>query len=202
MSVFSSWFRARKRAGIPGLTPGRQGPSAAVGAAYTVHEDDRVHRIADIPQSSVGAPLPCVVSSECRLAIAYLTEVRDENWDGSTIRAVSPQSENLGICVVRFEHPRCHFLGPPNDEAFNGHPLAARGLEPYGSFTVAPSSWIRALEAMNSVHPYHKPSAFQGLRHYVLSFHDSTFECVAAGHRSESRVGSLRDVVMELGRDV
>jgi hypothetical protein len=74
-------------------------------------------------------------------------------------------------------------FGSPNDEAFHGHPLAERGLGPYGAYRVEDSSWIRRLERMNSVHPRHDPERFRALTHCVLSFHDSTFECVAEGVR-------------------
>jgi hypothetical protein len=73
------------------------------------------------------------------------------------------------------------YLGPPNDEAFEGHPLAGRGLESYGAFRVVRSSWIRSLERMNRVHPAHDPAPFDRMMHYILAFHDSTFECVADG---------------------
>ncbi len=35
---------------------------------------------------------------------------------------------------------------------------------------------------MNSVHPCHRPEGYAKLRHFVLAFHDSTFECVARGY--------------------
>ena len=37
----------------------------------------------------------------------------------------------------------------------------------------------RQLERMNSVHALHNPERFSRLVHFVFSFHDSTFECVA-----------------------
>jgi len=33
---------------------------------------------------------------------------------------------------------------------------------------------------MNSVHRCHDPETFKALTHYIFTFHDSTFECVAA----------------------
>ena len=56
-------------------------------------------------------------------------------------------------------------FGPPNDEAFSGHPLASRGLHPYGAFKIENSSWIRHLEKMNSVHPNHHPERYFKLQH-------------------------------------
>ena len=85
------------------------------------------------------------------------------------------------MAVVRFVGCRAHMFGPPNDEAFAGHPLAGRGLRPYGAFLVQNSSWLRGLERMNAVHPRHNPERFRELKHFVLTFHDSTFECIARG---------------------
>jgi len=34
---------------------------------------------------------------------------------------------------------------------------------------------------MNSIHEYHRPEAFAALTHFVFTFHDTTFECVARG---------------------
>jgi hypothetical protein len=165
------------------------------GGAYTVSENDRVHPLPDLPQSSVGAPLPCVLASEKFLAVAYLCEQHDPNWDGTYARMVSTASAGETVCVVQFQIARAHFFGPPNDEAFSGHPLADRGLTPYGSFEVKRSSWINALERMNRVHDQHKPEHFSSFRHIVLAFHDRTFECVAKGYTFQIQQGNLQEVV-------
>jgi hypothetical protein len=57
----------------------------------------------------------------------------------------------------------------------------SRGLAPYGEFEVVASSWIRSLERMNRVHPRHDAARFAELRHFIFTFHDKTFECVAKG---------------------
>lgn len=92
-------------------------------------------------------------------------------------------------------------FGGPNDEAFDGHPLAARGLTPYGVFEVKDSSWIRKLERMNSVHPMHNRELFlKRLRHFIFAFHDSTFECVAERFEFDLIEGSMMDVLQHMGR--
>jgi len=101
------------------------------------------------------------------------------------------------IAIVRFEG-HTHIFGSPNDEAFSGHPLASRGLTPYGAFRIENSSWIRQLESMNSVHPNHRPEQYRTLQHLVFTFHDSTFECVC--ERFDVRVtrGSTQDLIPEM----
>jgi hypothetical protein len=170
----------------------------ATGGAYTVDARDSVQPLAGFPQSSIGAPTPIVIASEQALFVAFYLEQRDPNWDGTTCKVVTPDTNDEPVAVVRFSGATAHFFGPPNDEAFSGHPLAARGLEAYGAFEVLSSSWVRALERMNSVHPRHRPESFSDCRHFILTFHDTIFECIADSFSIEQPSGSLRSVVSHL----
>jgi hypothetical protein len=147
---------------------------------YEVDSLDTVVELEDAPSPDIGAPLPMLLCDEGHLLLAYIVSEPDPAWDGTYVNVVSPESEGMAVACVRFKWPSAHMFGPPNDEAFSGHPLAARGLCPYAVFEVHDSSWIRKLERMNSVHPNHNRERFlEGLRHFVFAFHDSTFECVA-----------------------
>lgn len=163
---------------------------------YEVDDRDSVEPLVGVPQSSIGAPLPLVLADEHRLVLAYYVEERDPSWDGTSVRVLGLQDSDEPIAIVRFELCIAHTLGPPNDEAFAGHPLADRGLEPYGTFEIRDSSWIRLLERRNSVHPYHRPDSFRDLRHLIFTFHDTTFECVCrGGFCVEHSRGALASVV-------
>jgi hypothetical protein len=164
---------------------------------YEVDARDRVVELEDVPQSSVGAPLPVVVADESTLQLAYYLSVPDTDWDGTYVREVDVDTDDP-VALVRFEGAYAWLLGPPNDEAFEGHPLASRGLHPYAAFRIEDSSWIRRLERMNSVHEQHAPERFARLRHYVFAFHDSTFECVARSFTAIQVAGPLRRVAQEM----
>ena len=168
------------------------------GGAYTVDERDAVQPLKDFPRSSVGAPMPVIFASEQSLFVVFYLELRDPNWDGKSVKMVTLDTNDEPICVVKFNRAYAHYFGAPNDEAFTGHPLQARGLRPYGAFEVFSSSWIRALERMNSVHPYHKSEHFADRRHFVLTFHDTIFECVAKDSLVEQPSGSLRSILPNL----
>lgn len=142
---------------------------------YEVDENDRVVALEGIPPSSAGAPEPVIIADERRVILAYHVQSA-EIWDGKTVRIEDTEGKEP-IALVRLES-RAHMFGPPNDEAFSGHPLATRGLHPYGAFRIEGSSWIRKLERMNRVHRAHEPARFLTLQHLVFAFHDSTFECV------------------------
>lgn len=143
---------------------------------YNVNQD-LPRELKEIPQSSVGAPCPIVVAEENSLLLAYYLQ---EN----------PPSTSEPCALVSFKRPYAHMFGPPNDEAFSGHPLAVRGLRPYAVFEIERSSWVHTLERMNSVHPCHRPEQFANYKHYVFAFHDCTFECIAEGFAISSRHGS------------
>ncbi|MEL7500804.1 MAG: hypothetical protein AAFN77_24640 [Planctomycetota bacterium] len=145
---------------------------------YTVGENDRVEELKDVPQSDVGAPLPVVLADEHRLYLAYLVSEPDPNWDGSYINMISPDTDGT-VAVVTFDRPALHMFGPPNDEAFGGHPLANRGLRPYSVNEIHNSSWVQRRIEMNRIHRMHQDSMFDGMRHFIFAFHDSTFECLA-----------------------
>ena len=160
---------------------------------YEVDDQDRVVMLEDIPQSSVGAPLPLIVANEQRVVLAYYVHSADPSWDGKTVRIVDQERSEEPIALVRLECT-AHMFGPPNDEAFIGHPLASRGLHPYAVFRIEGSSWIRRLERMNRVHQRHRPERFKQLQHLVFAFHDSTFECVCRDFDVRFEHGSMLDV--------
>lgn len=133
---------------------------------YTVDSADRVIRVDELPKLDVGAPQPTVFANDSTVIVAYFTpNAKTHDQDG---RAFVTFSSWVGS-----------MFGPPNDEALDGHPLAARGLEPYRACRVENSSWVRQLEHMNEVHPQHRPGRWQKYTHYILTFKERTFECIA-----------------------
>lgn len=136
-----------------------------------------------------------ILAGEHHLHLVYYLEDQAPDWDGTTVRVVGERTTGEPVALVEFTHAYAHMFGPPNDEAFGGHPLAARGLRPYRVYEVRGSSWIRGLEHMNAVHPYHRPEHFARYRHFIFAFHDTTFECVAEAFRVSVHTGSVAGVL-------
>jgi hypothetical protein len=127
-----------------------------------------------------GAPLPHVIASRLRTRLVYRLRDQNTNFDGSTVTLIDPAAPaRHPIAVVEFRHCCIHRFGMPNDEALVGHRLYGRGLVAYGAHTVERSRWLHEVERMNSVHPQHRPETFRDYIHFVLAFHDETFECLA-----------------------
>ena len=113
--------------------------------------------------------------------------------DGTTVKIIGTDSEEENVAIIQFERCYAYLFGPPNDEAFNGHPLSKKGLKPYSVFEIKDSSWIREYEKMNSVHPYHNKESFMNnKKHYIFSFHDSVFECIASSYKVSINNISIR----------
>jgi hypothetical protein len=165
---------------------------------YEVDDRDRVVQLENVPQSDVGAPMPFVAADEHQAVLAYYMQDKSPWWDSKTARVVGVTDTDEVIALIRFSFCYVHMFGPPNDEAFAGHPLAVRGLRPYRAFRIEDSSWIRKLERMNSVHPHHRPEKFCSREHLVFAFHDSTFECVCDGFEVTKARGSISEVVPEM----
>jgi hypothetical protein len=164
---------------------------------YQIDKLDAVVELNGAPQSSAGSPLPVILCDEHFLHLAYLLQSAPEDWDFKKASTFDEMSEDEPCALVRFERPIAHMFGPPSDETFHGHPLAARGLRPYAAFEVKNSSWVRGLERMNSVHPRHSTVAarYSQYRHLIFAFHDATFECVAMGFKASIHRGSVSSVL-------
>jgi len=157
-----------------------------------------VTELEKVPQSSVGAPLPIVLSDEHKILLGYIVQDSPSDWEGSYVRVVDPSTSGEPLALVEFSFYSSFMFGAPNDEVFEGHPLASRGLHPYGAFQIEDSSWVRQLERMNSVHRYHQPERFARLKHFVFAFHDSTFECVAESFTVSEHEGSMESLLSEM----
>jgi hypothetical protein len=166
---------------------------------YEVDNQDRVLRLEGVPQSSVGAPIPLVLADENRVVLAYYLgpDVEKNEALSLSVRVIDPALAER-VALLRFEGCFAHMLGPPNDEASEGHPLAGRGLEPYAAFRVENSSWLRRLERMNRVHRYHRADRFWELQHLIFAFHDSTFECICKTFDVDTRTGSIAEMIPEM----
>jgi len=136
-----------------------------------------------------------ILAGEHHLHLAYYIEDRSPDWDGTTVRVVGETTTGEPVALVIFIHAYAHMFGPPNDEAFGGHPLASRGLGPYRAHEVRDSSWIRRLERMNAVHPYHRAERFARYRHFVFAFHDTSFECITEAFSVAVHTGSVAEVL-------
>jgi hypothetical protein len=146
-----------------------------------------------------GAPLPYLLQNDYRTFLAFFLQDVDPNWDGTHVRVRNPSDGfSERIALVEFERCICSKMGTPNNEVLHGHPLSGKGLAGYQAMSVKNSAWLKELETINAVHSCYKAEVWRDLNHYILPFHDSTFECVARGFKVEVFQVPLSDLLAEV----
>ncbi len=148
-----------------------------------------------------GAPLPHVLSNDSQVFLIFYLATFDPDWDGTHAKMRKPDDETAeSLAVVEFQRPLSVKFGSPNDEVFSGHPLYGKGLEFYRAQVVENSRWIAEIESINKVHPNYNPETWHKLHHYILWFHDTTFECIARRYEVETYHESLGSVMERVSK--
>jgi hypothetical protein len=142
--------------------------------AYPVDQRDSVVALAELPTPTAGAGEPTLLANEDTLHIAYYMYSGDD-----------------AVALVGFSGLEAHYFGPPHVDAVKRHPLHTRGVDIYGAFEVHDSSWIRELQQIAG-------RRIEG-RHFILTFHDSTFECIARGFTTSIHRKHPAEVIRSAG---
>lgn len=121
------------------------------------------------PDASVSGPV--LIQTQYSTCLTFNAKFSKRGKDGRYPAA--------GIAFIEFPHCNITKFGLPNDEAWSGHPLSSKIDEIDGwceIIEVHNSSWKAELERQNQVA---FPNCKWASRHFIISFHDSTFECLA-----------------------
>jgi hypothetical protein len=105
---------------------------------------------------------------------------------------------DVGVGIVEFFHVRAVQMGSASNETLHGHPLFGSGLEYYSAHVVENSRWIEDQKSIDSAHPRYRQETWAKYVHYLLAFHDGTFECIATGFDPEETNESLTTAVSRL----
>ncbi len=159
---------------------------------YSICEKDSVHLLKDAPQPSVTNPSQEIYATGDRLLLAYHVQDVGADYMEAGVRSLGTHMIGLPVALISFVEPCAHLFCPPAAEVLSKHPLAERGLEPFGVYEVHHSSWITQLVNLS---PVHRADRVASARHYVFTFYDEVFECVAAGFNCVLRCGSVREVL-------
>lgn len=147
-----------------GVAEAQRALAAAKGEEYAIPVD-----VGFVPEAAVSGAVLLQTEDAAFITFSAMRKTTDGRL------------ESAGRALVELEDCEITKFGYPNDEARSGHLLAERGMDTYGVFEVVGSRWVAANTEQNrKVFPNTPDSA---LRHFVFTFHDSTFECVARGLR-------------------
>jgi hypothetical protein len=131
-------------------------------------QEDQVLLLDSVPHPAADAAEPFIVAADRRVILAYPIAEADFERFGP----FDPDDDPF--CTVLFPDAVFHRLGPPGDVDLEIHPLAMQGLLGLSAHEVVNSSLAAEIAAVASIGP--------ALRHFVMTFQDSTFECVASDY--------------------
>ncbi len=161
----------------------QRGLAAAMGEEYAVPLD-----IGFVPEAAVSGPLLLQTEWATFLTFNAMRKLPDGIY------------HDAGHAIVEFEMCDQTRFGYPNDEALPGHPLYSRGLGGYGIYEVMNSRWVRQIVEQNRVSFPETPDSTQ--RHFIFTFHDSTFECVAQSLRADLSDKPYAEVFADIAKRV
>jgi hypothetical protein len=167
--------------------------AAELGLPYAQPVDLGVKWDADTPR-------PVLLSSLRTFVVFYLS-VHDPVTGRTNPRLRGPQADH-GIGVVEFKRTTSIKVGSPNNEVLRGHPLWESGLEFYSAHEVENSPWITELMEVDRAHERFGESLWSGRRHFLLTFHDETLECVAKWTATRTAPGAtMPEVIARLSAE-
>ena len=147
-----------------------------------------------------GTPMPVLLSG-LRTFVAFYLSARDPLSGGTSPRVRDPRAGH-GIGVVEFKRMTSVKVGFPDDEVLRGHPLWGSGLDFYRAHEVKNSPWLAELMDVDRADEHFEESRWTGRRHYLLTFHDGTLECVAKWTIARAAPGAtMPEVLARLGAE-
>ena len=141
-----------------------------------------------------GAPLPLVFADEHRVQLIFLKLVESDVIPENDLKTVD-------IYVLTFNRCLKHCFGFPSDEALYGHPYHSLGMESYAFYELENSDWLAELEKIEkkAFPDYDVTKHWTIYKHYIITFHDSMFECIAKDYSIEERT-IPSNVYVKLGK--
>lgn len=124
-----------------------------------------------------GAPTPTLFANDNELFLIFYGDAPGQSD--------FPQERNTvydtGVFVLKFINCMKHSFGMPGDETLHGHRYSVLGMRPYSFYELRGSDLVQELQAVDSAHPRYNPDKWIQYKHYIITFHDSMFECVSQG---------------------
>ncbi len=135
-----------------------------------------------------GGASPMVVSNENQLYLIFYKDISEQSYNNYDDRY-----------IMKFGLYLKYNFGIPNNESLYNHPYGKLGVESYSFYELKKSPLLEEMESIEKLHPYYNKSNWLGYKHYIITFHDSMFECIAKDFKLISFNDKQKlDVISEL----
>ena len=145
----------------------------------------------------IGAACPIIICDSMHLIVLFYLDLFNFSEPVSSIKERDVENDT-GIAIVRFNRKYIHKFGTPNDETLNAHPYYQIGLKHYSFFSVEDSDWIKEIKRIASHHHYFIEDNYNNLNHYIITFKEGVFECIASDYSVEYSFDSMNEALQKI----
>ena len=143
---------------------------------YKIH--NRIMELIEIKglfEIDYGAPSPTILSNDNELFIAFYA-------DKESTSAMLQERNTIydtGIVALKFKRYLKYTFGMPSNETIHCHPYSKLGMRSCSFYELRNSDLIKSLQDMEKINEDYDPETWKMYKHYILTFHDNMFECIA-----------------------
>ena len=145
-----------------------------------------------------GSPSPTIISNDSELFIAFYADKKST----SSVPEERNTIYDTGIFALRFKAYLKYIFGLPGNETIQGHPYSKLGMKSFSFYELRNSDLIKSLQEVDKIHPYHNPEKWDTYKHYILTFHDNMFECIAQNFEIREENISLYNQAMTMLNEI
>jgi hypothetical protein len=142
-----------------------------------VAESDRIVALPEVPQASLAAPQPDLCGDIGLVHLIYDLERLPSGVP--VVHVIDPVSQPTPAALVEFRSVQAVSWRLSYGESLLERALSRGGPRCHAAQEVRNSSWIRELERRHRGHQGSNRAPVERLRHFVITFPDSTLECAA-----------------------
>ncbi len=125
-------------------------------------------QIKDQFNMDTGAPDPMFFSAGNKTFVVFFGTLTQDH-----------ETRDLNTVMIEFTGCIKSSFGLPNNEILHGHPYYSLGLRSYGFYEIENSDLLMQIIEMQSLHAEFDLGKWKFYKHYIITFHDELFECIA-----------------------
>lgn len=133
-----------------------------------------------------GGPSPKIYSFENSLFVLFYS-------DNSNYQQIDQVIFDYGVVILKFNRVQKFNFGMPSTDTIQGHQYYKIGMNSCAFYELKDSDFIKSLQNIAKIHPNYNHSGWEKYRHYILTFHDNMFECVAESFEFIEEKTSIED---------
>lgn len=138
-----------------------------------------------------GAPCPTIICNDNHLKLCFYEDLADDD---------NISDNSYPIIMMNFHNYLHYSFGSPGEELLYDHPYSDLGITSGGFYEIFDSDLLKQHQMLSSKHMHYDEERWKNYRHYVITFHDRLFECIAVNFSWDKRFGSIDEQAVVMAK--